>query len=140
MVRLEPGSYSSLSCKFCLQFILFVVGVLVASGILYAIDKDHVKYKNISFTMAQVEAKRLKRVERLLNQTGIHVVRDFGDKHNVEVSNLNGFIQNMTRVFYFGKVDINLSRNFLHYIKKEEGMNFREAYVLTLSTVTTVGE
>ena len=138
--RLEPGSYKSLLCRFGLQFVLFVIGVMVASAILYAIDRGHEIERPITFSMARVENRRVKRVENLLNRTGVHVVRDFGDHHNVEIPSLHGFIHNITRVLFFGTVEVDLSKTFVHFRRKEKGIDFLQAYILTLSTVTTVGK
>ena len=140
MSEQQATTIRSLSIRFLWQFILFVICVLGISGILYAVDKDNNSFKPIRMKGQYLENRRVRMVNKLMNRTALTAVQHFGQKHDLEFSEIHDFVTNWTRAFYFGVLNPDMKETYTVYRMPRRGMNFVQAFVLTYSTLTTVGK
>eukprot|EP00111_Clytia_hemisphaerica_P016661 TCONS_00049394-protein len=139
MTGKQATTIRSLSIRFLWQFILFVICVLGISGLLYVVDKDNTSFKPVRMKGQYIENRRVRMVNKLMNRTAVSAVQHFGQKHELKFSEIHDFVTNMTRAFYFGVLKPDMQETYTIYRMPRRGMNFVQAFVLTYSTLTTVG-
>ena len=176
----ESKPISHLVVKFCLKFLIFVVGVLVASAIFYGIEKNYPMGKDFIYPEEHYyendtsEVLPKEEVEYLKNHSSfIMFVKD----NNVSVGKMVAFLESVSLAlnehyeieekhyheeaqgddndhhdgyhdahhgYYDNGQYVETGDNVIgdedYYNIMDHGMTFLEAFVLTLSLVSTIGE
>ena len=134
----ETRSYKSLFLRFGRQFFCFVCGVLIASGVLYGIERQFTwdGPSPDEVDSSYYERHRENSVATFLNTSGYDAVSKFVDTHNVDDNLVKEFIHELTRLAWFR--GNSSTPNYLGFI--DHRIDFLQAFVLTISTITTVGK
>ena len=130
----ESLSYKSLFLRFGRQFLLFIIGILIASGIMYGIERNY----STSWYDEEVgqQDEYYHYVEHFLNSTGSEVLKNFTRIHKVDEKVTRQFIHLLHKLAYQG--DGTVEDAWYNY--HTDGLTFLQAFALIISTVTTVGK
>lgn len=133
----ETRSYASLAMRFGRQFLLFIIGTLLASGIMYGIEKN---YSNeIEYRQWNYEEWRHREMEYFLNTTGRRTFDEFTQTHKVDKGTTRDFLHLLHKIALKGIDNDTYEGESYWENYHTAGMTFLQAFALVISTITTIG-